>query len=120
MMVLVDENIPSLTAAALREMGHDVADVRGTAGEGMSDSELWAIAVAQGRLLVTTDKGFAARRDEDHYGILIVRLRQPNLRSIHSSVLRAIAHVDEAAWPGLLVTVRDRTLGTWRSGPETD
>ena len=40
MNVLVDENIPAMTAEALREFGHDVQDVRGTAGEGMSDEAL--------------------------------------------------------------------------------
>jgi hypothetical protein len=33
MKIFVDENIPLMTVRALREMGHDVRDIRGTADE---------------------------------------------------------------------------------------
>jgi hypothetical protein len=38
--IFVDENIPLMTVQALREMGHDVLDIRGTADEGMIDDAL--------------------------------------------------------------------------------
>ena len=78
MRILIDENIPFMTAQALRDLGHDVLDIRGTSDQGMADKSLWELAQGQERLLVTTDKGFAQRRDELHYGVLIIRLRQPN------------------------------------------
>jgi len=37
MKILVDENIPLMTVQALREMDHDVLDIRGTLDEGTSD-----------------------------------------------------------------------------------
>jgi predicted nuclease of predicted toxin-antitoxin system len=46
MKVLVDENIPHMTVDRLLELGHDVKDVRGTPHEGITDSELWAIAMS--------------------------------------------------------------------------
>ena len=46
-----------MTVQSLREMGHDVLDVRGTANEGKADEALWGICQRQGRLLITTDKG---------------------------------------------------------------
>ncbi|HET89676.1 MAG TPA: hypothetical protein ENN99_02910 [Chloroflexi bacterium] len=78
MNILIDENIPWMTARALVEMGHDVLDIRGTAYEGIADDQLWDMAQQERRLLITTDKGFAQYRDSSHSGILIVRLRQPN------------------------------------------
>jgi hypothetical protein len=39
-------------------------------------------------LLITTDKGFASRRDESHYGILIVRIKQPTRLKIHQRVMQ--------------------------------
>ncbi len=57
MRILVDENIPLMTVAALRGIGHDVLDVRGTADQGSDDPTLWQIAQQEARLLVTTDKG---------------------------------------------------------------
>ena len=83
MKIFVDENIPLMTVRALREIGHDVLDIRGTADEGMTDDALWEMIQPERRLLITTDKGFTQHRDELHHGILIVRLRQPTRRKIH-------------------------------------
>jgi predicted nuclease of predicted toxin-antitoxin system len=78
MKIFVDENIPLMTVQALRADGHDVLDIRGTPDEGMDDETLWKTIQREGRLLITTDKGFAQHRNSSHCGILIVRLRQPN------------------------------------------
>ena len=75
MKVLVDENIPRMTVDCLRDLGHDVKDIRGTLDQGLVDSELWGVAMTDGRLLITTDKGFTEYRGAAHHGILIVRLR---------------------------------------------
>ena len=115
MNIFVDENIPSITVRALRELGHDVLDVRGTPEEGMTDDALWEIVQRERRLLITTDKGFAQHRDESHHGILIVRLRQPNRRKIHQRVMRAIAQFTAEEWISLLVTMRDVVQSVWRA-----
>ena len=47
---------------------------------------------------------FAAR----DYGILIVRLRQPNEERIHARIMAALAQHPEPDWRGLLVVMRDR------------
>jgi predicted nuclease of predicted toxin-antitoxin system len=83
MKVLVDENIPRMTVDALRGLGGDVKDVRGTSDQGAPDADLWALAMAESRTLITTDKGFTEYRAVPHHGILIVRLRQPNRQKIH-------------------------------------
>ena|SRR5271157_3542278 len=116
MRVLVDENIPRMTVEGLRALGHDVADVRGTSGQGAPDSDLWALALAESRVLITTDKGFTEYRSEPHHGILIVRLRQPNREKIHQAVMHVIERFPDAEWPNLLVVVRDTTMSTSRSG----
>lgn len=112
--ILVDENIPAMTVAALRQAGHDVADLRGTMLEGSSDEALWVKAQGEKRLLITTDKGFATQRDLPHHGILIVRLRQPNRHRIHARVVGALADFPEEEWPGLLVVMRDVVRTSWR------
>ena len=40
-------------------------------------------------MLVTTDKGFCEHRAEQHFGILVVRLRQPNEPRIHARIMAA-------------------------------
>jgi predicted nuclease of predicted toxin-antitoxin system len=114
MKILADENIPRMTVEWLRTIGHDVKDLRGTPHKGLPDTELWALAIAEWRMLVTTDKGFTEYRDERHHGILIVRLRQPNRQRIHNAIVSAIKRFPEPDWPNLLVVLRDRTISTSR------
>jgi predicted nuclease of predicted toxin-antitoxin system len=116
MRILVDENIPRITVDRLRELGHDVKDIRGTGDEGLTDAGLWDVALRERRLLVTTDKGFTEYRAASHSGILIVRLRQPNRLKIHQSVMIGIERFGDAEWPGLLVVIRDATMSTSRAG----
>jgi len=117
MKIVVDENIPRRTVVALRAMGHEVIDLRGTSQEGMTDAELWMLAQSQGALLITTDRGFARHRHEAHHGILIIRLRQPNRERIHQRILQALAQVPPDAWNGLLMVVKDRVQSVWRTPP---
>jgi predicted nuclease of predicted toxin-antitoxin system len=107
MKILVDENIPNITVEELRKLGHDVLDVRGTSQQGSEDDELWRLAQAEHRLLITTDKGFAEHRDDAHHGILIVRLRQPNEQRIHARAMAGFGQFEESEWRGLLLVVRD-------------
>src|SRR5580658_4592779 len=87
MRILVDENIPRMTVDRLRTLGHDVRDIRGTPDRGLKDPELWSSAQIDGRLPLTTDRGFTEFRAVPHSGVLIVRLRQPNRLKIHHAVM---------------------------------
>ena len=69
----------------------------------------------QKRLLITTDKGFASYRDEPHHGIIIVRLRQPNRKKIHTAVMQTFTAYTESEWEGLMVIVRDTVQSVWHS-----
>ena len=115
MRILVDENIPVTTVTELREQGNDVLDIRGTIEQGMADQELWQKAVQEQRLLITTDKGFAEHREERHYGLLIIRLKQPSRIKIHQRVLQALRRYAANQWPGLMVVMRDSFHSSWKS-----
>ena len=78
----------------------------------MTDDALWEIVRREGRLLITTDKGFTRQRYELHRGILIVRLKQPNRHKIHERVMQAMNQFVAEEWLGLLVVVRSM----WRTG----
>ena len=116
MRILVDENIPLMTVVSLRCLGHDVRDVRGSSEQGKPDADLWALAQREERLVISTDKGFAARRDRRHFGAMVVRLRRPNRRRIHERVLYALAAIAEKDWLGRVVTLRDRVMSVWPAG----
>ena len=65
-------------------------------------------------LLITTDKGFVNHRRESHFGILVVRLHQPNERKIHERVMGAVRQFADEDWNGLLVVMRDVVQSSWR------
>jgi len=117
MKIFVDENIPSMTVHALRKIGHDVTDIRGTVDQGITDEELWRKAQSQNCLLITTDKGFAGHREEAHWGLLIVRLRQPTRLKIHSRIIQALTEYPQEKWPGRMVVIRDTVQSSWVSRP---
>lgn len=79
-----------MTVRTLREMGHTVTDIRNTPDKGMTDDVVWEMVQREKQLLITTDKGFVQYRDEQHHGILIVRLRKPKRHKIHQRVMKAI------------------------------
>lgn len=114
MKILVDENIPLMTVKALRQLGHEVLDIRGTAIEGSEDETLWQIAQREKRLLITTDKGFTHHREESHHRILIVRLKRPNRHQIHQKVMHGMTQFTVDEWTGLLVVMRDVVQSVWR------
>lgn len=118
MRILVDENIPRISVERLREMGHDVLDIRGTPEEGMSDELLWDKARKEKRLLITTDRGFSRHRDSEHNGILIVSLRMPNRHKINERVIEAMRRFSSSQWPGLLVVMRDQVMSAWQQSKE--
>lgn len=115
MKIFVDENIPNVTVQELRALGHDVLDIRGTPQQGMLDDELWTLAQSEQRLLVTTDKGFTTHREEAHWGILVVRLHQPNQQRIHARVMAALRQFPEKDWPSLTVVMRDTVQSVYRA-----
>jgi len=115
MKIFADENIPLMTVEALRALGHDVLDIRGTVDEGMTDDNIWEKAQREKRMLITTDKGFTDCRDQQHCGILVIRLRQPNRHRIHKRVTQAMAQFKEEEWSGLLVVMQDTAQSVWRA-----
>lgn len=115
MKIFVDENIPAMTVTELRRLGHEVMDIRGTEDEGMTDEDIWKIVQEDGRLLITTDKGFTQKRYEKHDGILIVRLKQPNRLKIHQKVMQAMNRFGEKKWSGLTVIMQDIVHRVWKA-----
>jgi len=115
MKICVDENIPLVTVSELKNLQHDVLDIRKTPDRGMSDDLLWELVTKEGRLVITTDKGFVQHRSELHNGLLIVRLRQPNEQKIHDRVMQAIDHFSEDEWRSLTVVMRDTVQSVSRT-----
>lgn len=78
MNIKLDENLGSLRVATwLRLAGHDVATVREQRLTSTPDEELIDVCRREGRILVTSDKGFGNRlkyNPSDYAGIVVLRL----------------------------------------------
>jgi predicted nuclease of predicted toxin-antitoxin system len=105
--ILVDENIPRRTVVRLRELGHDVLDIRGTLREGMKDELLWELAQKEERLLISTDRRFLRYWNVTHSGALVVLLSQSKLQTIHAKIMQTLDQFTPEEWRELLVVVRD-------------
>jgi len=73
---LVDANVPKSVVRCLRDLGHDVGDVRDILPNGTSDPAVFRTAQDEGRILVTHDLGFAniiAYPSGSHAGIIVIR-----------------------------------------------
>ncbi len=86
MRILVDENIPRRTVNGLRELGHDVKDVRGTTAQGIFDLSCGAWRSRKAVCLRTPESSARAERptawsaqihirgeQADHHGSLTAR-----------------------------------------------
>ena len=76
MRIKVDEDLPAVVGQVLRTRGHDVATVFEEGLGGAKDPDLWRAVQAEGRFLVTADKGFGDLRcypPGSHAGVLLLR-----------------------------------------------
>jgi predicted nuclease of predicted toxin-antitoxin system len=97
MRVKVDEALPKAATQALRRQGHDAASVVEQGLGGTKDPALWQAVQAEGRFLVTADKGFGDIRfypPGTHAGVLLLRPDQDGIRPVMELLDRVIANYD--------------------------
>lgn len=75
----VDENLPTMVADALRAAGHDAMTVLDQGLGGRDDLEVHRVCRAEGRAILTLDRGFGdPRRHPTASGPGIIVLRPPS------------------------------------------
>ena len=77
MLFIADANVFVPMVDGLRDMGHDVFDVKEKGLENLSDPEIFRLAQKERRILVTMDKDFSdilLYPPGEHYGIIVVKL----------------------------------------------
>ena len=95
MKVKLDENLPASLGDLFVPYGHDVDTVIAEDLVGHPDSDLAAAALAEGRLLITLDKGFGDIRaypPGTHPGILVLRLADESAVAIRQAITEVLAH----------------------------
>ena len=85
MRFLFDENFPCSIAAVLRDCGHEAISFADACECGASDEVVFAAAQSLGAVLLTSDRDFyhtVPLTHPEHYGIVVVALRQPSRAAI--------------------------------------
>lgn len=109
----LDENIDVRAAAVLEEAGHDVATVVDQDLGGTADTVVAEAVSAEGRILVTLDRGFGDLRTYppgSHSGIVLLRLRRQALASVRSGLELLLRYEDLPTITGCTVIVRGATV----------
>ncbi len=107
MRIKLDENLPAEIAPRLRSLGHDVHTTQEELS-GADDNGIWDVTQSEGRFLVTQDLDFSDERKflpGTHYGIALIRLRQPNRRSLVRRTEQVFRFENISTWPGCFVVV---------------
>ena len=111
MRLFADENIQDLTIAFLRDLGHDVQDVRGVGMRSALDGEVYAYAQANKRALLTFNGGFADVRElerGEHYGVIRMRVKSQRIHNLHPILQSALSQLEGFDLENTLVPISDQ------------
>ncbi len=89
MRIKLDENMPRSAVEVLAKRGHDVDTVDDEGLRGHTDPEVLAAATADGRLLITLDRGLGDIRaypPGSHGGVLVLRLADQSAATVRAAV----------------------------------
>ena len=93
----LDENLPRRAAQVILERGHDAVMLLDQVDAGVSDSRVAELVRSEGRVLISLDLDFADIRTyppEEHPGIVILRPRSGDAKSVLTLVERTLGAID--------------------------
>jgi predicted nuclease of predicted toxin-antitoxin system len=111
--VKVDEDLPEGVAELFAAAGYPATTVRAQGWSGLQDAPLWARVQAEGRWLVTADKGFGDVRTYvpgTYVGVILLRAAVESRRrylELAAATMRSVRLEDLA---GCLVVVTPRGI----------
>ncbi len=118
MRVKVDEDLPTDAVTLLRRHGHEADRVLDEGMGGWKDPDVWAAIQAEGRFLVTGDKGFGSilrYPPGTHAGVLILRPAEDGIRPIIHLLERVLATYELELLAGALTVANPRGIRIRRS-----
>ena len=111
--VKVDEDLPRAAVELLRTFGYDAASVYEQGMSGWKDGELWQAVQAEGRFLVTADKGFGDIRTYPpgtHRGVLLLRPSEQGIRPVLDLLDRVLTSYSLEQLAGCIVVATSRGI----------
>lgn len=115
MRFILDENIDLRVGRFLEGHGHDVRSIARDYAHALPDEEVLALAVREGRILITHDRDFGElvfRRGHPHAGVIYLRIQPPEINLLLSRMEELLRLPPERFTEFLVVT---RTLIRTRS-----
>jgi predicted nuclease of predicted toxin-antitoxin system len=109
----IDENLPEELPQLFRDAGWDATSVVEQELGGSADPKIRDVCDAEGRILVTFDRGFSnirAYAPEVHPGFIVFRLRSQDKRHVLDVSLRLIAALREHDLKGELWIVDESRI----------
>lgn len=109
--VKVDEDLPRQIADMLRTQGHQAVSVLDQGWRGLADDVLWPRIQAEGRWLITADKGFADLRRHPpgtHAGVILLRPEVESRGAYAELAEAAFARLDLDHLAGAVIVVTNR------------
>ena len=114
--VKLDENVADLVRDVLQAAGHDVALARDEQLAGVDDERLLAVAVSEGRALVTFDLHFSDIRRHPpagNPGIVVLRLRDQTLDPVRRAGTALAELLFDQPLRGRLWILDEQRLRIW-------
>ena len=99
MRIKLDENLPGRAGPILTAAGYDVDSVEDEGLAGADDPTVSEAATADGRLVITMDRGFGDIQrypPGSHAGILVLRVDDQSAASVVETLSRLVASTDLA------------------------
>ena len=112
MRFFVDESFPKSVGEFLNQQGHVVIDVRQLGQSGVNDETVFRLAQEHEAVLLTTDRDFfhtIPHLHPNHFGIIVISLRQPNRQSIQDRLLWFLGQFPDADLDDHVVQLRDKS-----------
>lgn len=113
MRIKVDKDLPNAATHELRQQGYDAASVVEQGLGGVKDPALWQVVQAEGRFLVTADKGFGDIRfypPGSHVGVLLLRPDQDGVGPVMELLKRVVKHYELQNLAGTITVATPRGI----------
>ena len=108
MKFIADENVYPKVVSHLREIGHDVKDIRSSNLFSASDDEIIECGRKEERTLITFDKHFAdtlRHPPENTFGIIVIRIHPPIFRDVEKALHMLLKEPNLETLKGKLVVL---------------
>lgn len=97
-MFVVDENVPQRIGEYLENLGYNVIEIYHKKYKGMSDDEIFDLAIKEKRIIITFDKHFSNILKyplDSHFGIVIIKIEPPIIENIIKSLKKLLKRANE-------------------------